>query len=90
MICNMKKDIHPTNYRPVIFQDINSGFKVLTYSTINLGNNPKTIKWEDGKQYEVAELHISSRSHSFYTLSKNTLGQSNIIDKFNKKYSKKK
>ena len=60
----MKKDIHPQNYRPVIFADNSSGVKFLISSTVN---TKETEKWTDGKEYPVYHVEISSASHPFYT-----------------------
>lgn len=67
----MKKDIHPSNYRPTVFEDTNSGFKFLTRST---APSEETIKWEDGNEYPLVKIHISSASHPFYT------GEEKIVD----------
>lgn len=67
----MKKDIHPENYRSVIFEDVTSGKRFLIGSTIE---TDKTDKWDDGKEYPVFQVEISSASHPFYT------GQSKVID----------
>ena len=67
----MKKNLHPTNYRPVVFQDINDGSTFLTRST---ASSDETIKWEDGKEYPLIKTHISSTSHPFYT------GQEKLVD----------
>ena len=67
----MKKDIHP-DYREVVFQDVQSDFKFLTRSTIK---SEETIKWEDGKEYPLIKLEVSSASHPFYTGKKIILGK---------------
>jgi len=67
----MKKDIHPTNYRPVVFQDVNNDSAFLTRST---AQTEETIKWEDGNEYPLVKIHISSASHPFYT------GEEKIVD----------
>lgn len=67
----MKKDVHPENYRPVIFEDVTAGKRFLIASTID---TDKTDKWEDGKEYPLYQVEISSASHPFYT------GQSKVID----------
>ena len=59
----MKKDIHP-EYREVVFQDVQSDFKFLTRSTMT---SDEKIKWEDGKEYPVIKVEVSSASHPFYT-----------------------
>lgn len=67
----MKKDIHPEEYRDVIFEDVTSGTRFLIGSTIDTA---KTAKWDDGKEYPLFQVEISSASHPFYT------GQSKVID----------
>ena len=59
----MKADIHP-KYRPVVFQDVSADYSFLTRSTLD--SNQK-IKWEDGKEYPLVKVDISSASHPFYT-----------------------
>lgn len=67
----MKKDLHPTDYRPVVFQDTTTDFAFLTGST---AKSDETIKWEDGNEYPLVKVHISSASHPFYT------GQEKLVD----------
>ena len=59
----MKIGIHP-EYKKVVFQDISSDFAILTRSTIN---SKETIKWEDGNEYPLVKVEVSSASHPFYT-----------------------
>lgn len=75
----MKKDIHPTNYRPVVFQDLNNGFTFLTRSTVATDD---TIKWEDGKEYPLVKVHISSASHPFFTGEERIVDIEGRVDKF--------
>jgi large subunit ribosomal protein L31 len=67
----MKRDLHPTDYRPVVFQDAAAGFAFLTNST---AQSKDIIKWEDGNEYALVKVHISSASHPFYT------GQEKLVD----------
>lgn len=67
----MKKDIHSKDYRPVVFEDLNTGDKILTKSTVK---TDETIKWEDGNTYPLVKVHISSFSHPFFT------GQEKLVD----------
>ena len=67
----MKKDIHPDNYRKVIFHDNSSGERFLVGSTIATSD---TDTWKDGKKYPVAYIDVSSASHPFYT------GQEKVMD----------
>jgi large subunit ribosomal protein L31 len=75
----MKKDIHPTNYRPVVFQDLNNGFAFLTRSTVA---SDETIKWEDGNEYPLVKVHISSATHPFFTGEERVLDIEGRVDKF--------
>lgn len=81
----MKKDIHP-KYEEVIFLDTTSGFKFLTRSTIN---SKETIKWEDGKEYPLVKVELSSASHPFYTGKKIFVDTAGRVEKFKKKYGQK-
>ncbi|HXH26792.1 MAG TPA: type B 50S ribosomal protein L31 [Candidatus Acidoferrum sp.] len=67
----MKKELHPTDYRPVVFQDEPAGFAFLTKST---AKSDEKIKWEDGNEYPLIKVHISSASHPFFT------GQEKLVD----------
>lgn len=75
----MKKDIHPKNYRPVVFQDLNNGFTFLTRSTVA---TEETIKWEDGNEYPLVKVHISSSTHPFFTGEERVLDIEGRVDKF--------
>ncbi len=75
----MKKDIHPTNYRPVVFQDLNNGFTFLTRSTVATDD---TIKLDDGKEYPLVKVHISSTSHPFFTGEERIVDVEGRVDKF--------
>ena len=82
----MKKGIHP-NYRPVVFKDGSCDFAVLTKSTIKTED---TIKWEDGNNYPLVKLEISSGSHPFFTGKQKLLDTAGRVEKVNRKYAKKK
>lgn len=75
----MKKDIHPANYRPVIFADNSSGEKFLISSTI-----PTKEKgtWTDGKEYPLHGVEISSASHPFYTNQEKIVDTAGRVEKF--------
>lgn len=81
----MKKDIHP-EYRPVVFQDASVDFAFLTRSTIA---TKETIKWEDGNEYPLVRVDVSSQSHPFYTGKQNILDTAGRVDRFRRKYGKK-
>ena len=67
----MKKDLHHKDYRPVVFEDLNNGTRILTRSTVAA---EETVKWEDGNEYPLVKVHISSASHPFFT------GQEKLVD----------
>ena len=80
----MKEGIHP-DYRPVVFQDISSDFAILTRSTVP---TRETIKWEDGNEYPLLKLEISSQSHPFYTGKQHIMQTAKQVDKFRQRYGK--
>jgi large subunit ribosomal protein L31 len=81
----MKKDIHP-DYKEVVFQDVQSDFKFLTRSTLT---SEEKIKWEDGKEYPLIKVEVSSASHPFYTGKKIFVDTAGRVEKFNQKYKAK-
>ncbi len=81
----MKPDIHP-EYRPVVFQDVSADFSFLTKSTAKASHG--TIKWEDGNEYPLLKLEISSASHPFYTGKQHILQTAKQVDKFRQRYGK--
>jgi large subunit ribosomal protein L31 len=83
----MKKGIHPEGYRFVVFKDMSNGQSFLSRSTYN---TKETIKWEDGNEYPLIKLEISSTSHPFYTGQNVLVDTAGRIDKFKKRYEKKK
>jgi large subunit ribosomal protein L31 len=80
----MKTGIHP-EYKEVVFQDISSDFSFLTRSTIK---SKETIKWEDGNEYPVIKVEVSSASHPFYTGKHKMLDSGGRVDRFKKRYGK--
>lgn len=78
----MKKDTHPADYRQVIFEDSTSGKRFLIASTVA---TEKTDKWEDGKEYPLYEVEISSASHPFYTGQAKVIDTAGRVDKFKKR-----
>ena len=74
----MRKDIHP-DYRPVVFQDTSANYSFLTRSTIKTS---KTIKWEDGNEYPLVTVEISSASHPFYTGEQRIIDTAGQVDRF--------
>ncbi len=82
---SMKKDIHPSSYRMVVFKDISCDESWLGKSC---AKSNETVVWEDGKEYPVVKLEISSFSHPFFTGKMKFVDTSGRIDKFNKKFAK--
>jgi len=80
----MKADTHP-EYREVVFQDLASDFAILTRSTIK---SDETIKWEDGNEYPLIKVEISSASHPFYTGKHKVMDTGGRVDRFKRRYQK--
>ncbi len=83
----MKADIHPDNYRPVIFADNSSGARFLVGSTIE---TTKTDTWTDGKEYPIAYVEISSASHPFYTGQEKVMDTAGRVERFKARAAKAK
>ncbi len=81
----MKKDIHPENYRTVVFKDMSNDYSFLSKST---AESKETIKWEDGNEYPLIKLDISYTSHPFYTGKMKLVDTAGRIDKFKNRYKK--
>ena len=82
----MKKDIHP-EYREVIFKDISTDYAFKTRSTIQTKDS---VTWEDGNEYPLVKLEISSDSHPFFTGKQKLVDTAGRVDKFYSRYGKKK
>ncbi len=82
----MKKDIHPSNYRFVVFKDMSNGTTFLSRST---ASSREMLKWEDGNEYPLIKLEISHTSHPFYTGKMKLVDTAGRIDKFKRRYEKK-
>lgn len=83
----MKKDLHPENYRPVIFLDNSNGERFLLGSTVVIEGN-ETDKWTDGKEYPVLRMDVSSASHPFYTGQEKIMDTAGRLEKFKARASK--
>lgn len=82
---DMKKDIHPKDYKFVVFKDMSNGYTFMSRST---AKTRETIKWEDGKEYPLVKLEISHTSHPFYTGKMKLVDSAGRVDKFKNKYKK--
>ena len=80
----MKKDIHP-DYHPVCFVDVSTGKKFLTRST----RSSKKKETIEGVEYDVIICDITSDSHPVYTGEKRFVDAAGRVEKFQKKFSRK-
>jgi large subunit ribosomal protein L31 len=80
----MKKDIHPA-FHDVVFKDVSCDFAYLTKSTMT---SKEMIKWEDGKEYPLLKVDISSGSHPFFTGKQRLIDAEGRAERFRKKYGK--
>lgn len=80
----MKKDIHP-DYRTVVFKDVSSDTSFLTRSCVRTTD---TVKWEDGNEYPLYKINVSSASHPFYTGQKMLVDTAGRVEKFRQRYNK--
>jgi large subunit ribosomal protein L31 len=80
----MKPEIHP-EYREVVFQDLSSDLVFKTRSTVQ---TKETIEWEDGKEYPLVKVEVSSKSHPFYTGKHKIMDSGGRVDRFKQRYGK--
>ncbi|HMN82847.1 MAG TPA: type B 50S ribosomal protein L31 [Burkholderiaceae bacterium] len=80
----MKAGIHP-DYRDVVFVDVTSGFKFITRSTIA---TREKIKMDDGKEYPMFKLDVTSESHPFYTGAQQRIIETGRVEKFRQKFAR--
>lgn len=80
----MREGIHPEGYRPVVFRDVSAEVTFMISSTVK---TDKKIKWEDGKEYPLVELDVSSASHPYYTGKQRIFDSAGRVEKFKKKYA---
>ena len=78
----MKKDIHP-DYHPVIFQDASTEGGVLTRSTVT---SDRTEAWEDGNEYPLIVVDVTSESHPFWTGAQRVMDTAGRVEKFNRRF----
>jgi large subunit ribosomal protein L31 len=82
----MKSDIHP-EYRFVVFHDVSAGTSFLTRSTMSTS---ETTTWEDGNEYPLAKVEISSESHPFFTGQMKIVDTAGRVERFEKRYGRRK
>ena len=78
----MKKDIHPSNYRKVVFKDMSNEEIFITHSTVAA---KETIEI-DGETYPLVKLEITSSSHPFFTGKQKMVDTGGRVSRFNKKF----
>lgn len=83
----MKKDIHPEDYRFVVFKDMTNDYAFIGRST---AASTDTVSWEDGNEYPLIKLDISHKSHPFFTGVVKFVDTAGRIDKFNTRYGRHK
>ena len=82
-----KKELHPKDYRDVVFSDEAAGFSFLSKST---AKSEETIKWTDGKEYPLVKIQISSASHPFFTGEEKIIDTEGRVDRFKARAEKAK
>jgi len=78
----MKQDIHP-NYRPVVFQDLSEGTNFVIRSTVETDD---TITLDDGVEYPLVKVEISSASHPFFTGTMKIVDTAGRVERFERRY----
>lgn len=78
----MKKNIHPKNYRIIVFKDISNEKIFFCRSTVK---TKYTIKINN-KEFPLYKMDISKYSHPFFTGKIHYVDTAGRIEKFNKKY----
>lgn len=81
----MRENIHPKDYRFVVFKDMSNDYAFLTKSTVQTKDS---VLWEDGKEYPLVKLEISHTSHPFYTGKMKLVDTAGRVDKFKTRYQK--
>jgi large subunit ribosomal protein L31 len=79
----MRKGIHP-EYRLVVFRDTASGTMFLSRSTVD---TKETITYEDGNEYPLFDVEISSASHPFFTGKQKLVDTTGRVERFKRKYN---
>ena len=81
----MRSDIHP-NYRPVVFQDLSEGVNFVIRSTVETND---TITLEDGAEYPLVKVEISSASHPFFTGTMKIVDTAGRVERFERRYGRR-
>ena len=78
----MKQDIH-ANYGPVVFQDLSEGTNFVIRSTVETDD---TITLDDGVEYPLVKVEISSASHPFFTGTMKIVDTAGRVERFERRY----
>jgi large subunit ribosomal protein L31 len=81
----VRPNIHPT-YEPVVYQDRSTGDAFLTRST---ATSRETIEWTDGRTYPLLRVDMSAYSHPFWTGATRVLDSAGQVEKFNRRYGRR-
>ena len=81
----MRSDIHP-NYRPVVFQDLSEGVNFVIRSTVETN---ETITLDDGAEYPLVKVEISSASHPFFTGTMKIVDTAGRVERFERRYGRR-
>ncbi len=81
----MKPDIHP-DYHKVLFVDNATGREWVSRSTLRSDQTREV----DGEEIPVIRLEVSAESHPFWTGQQRSVDAEGRVDRFNKRYGKKK
>lgn len=81
----MKQDIHP-NYRPVVFQDLSEGTNFVIRSTVETDD---VITLDDGVEYPLVKVEISSASHPFFTGTMKIVDTAGRVERFERRYGQR-
>ena len=79
----MQNEIHP-KYGFVVFKDTSPDFAFLGRST---RSSKERITWQDGAEYPLINVEISSASHPFYTGKQTLVDSAGRIEKFRRRYN---
>ena len=82
----MKADIHPANYREVVFKDMSNDETFIVRSTVA---TKETIEL-NGQTYPLVKLEITNSSHPFFTGKQKLVDTAGRVDKFFSRYGKSK
>ena len=84
----MKKEIHPANYRQVLFIDNSDGTEFIIPSTVITKETGKSKI--DKKEYPIFRVEISSATHPFYTGQEKIIDTAGRVERFKQKRAKAK